>query len=73
LVSSSHQNATPAGVGTISGPPSASPSLVRDNAIANSASTYSPSSADNPLLAVDSPSAFLAYLNLVVDFSSYPL
>ena len=49
------------------------PYLASDNAIADSTSIVSPISADSPLLAVDSPSTPSASLNLVIDFSSYPL
>jgi hypothetical protein len=44
-VSSSHKNAAPASVGTISSPPFTSPSLAKDNATTDSTSAYSPSSA----------------------------
>jgi hypothetical protein len=57
----------------ISGSSSASFYLASDNATVDSAYIVSPISVDIPLLTTDSPSTLSADLNLVVDFSSYPL
>jgi len=69
LVSSSHLNASPPGLGAISSPSSASPSLA--SVTADSASAYSPSFTESPMLAADSSSSSPAGLNLMVDLSSY--
>jgi len=69
----SHQHATSAGVKTISGSFSTLPYLATDNATADSTSVVSPISANSPLFAVDYLSASSVGLNLMVDFSFYPL
>ena len=65
LVSSPH------GLGALSSPSSASPSL--PNIPADSVSAYSPSSADSPVLEATSSSSSPADLQLMVDLSSYQL
>ena len=62
-----------ADVETTSSSSSASSNLARVQAASDSAFADNPVSAVSSLLAVKSPSASLAGLNLIVDFSSYPL
>ena len=72
-ISPTLQHDASTGVGTPYGSSSASPYLANVQAVTESTSADYPVVALSPLLAADSPTASSAGLNLVVNFSSYPL